>query len=163
MRGSWWMANTGFSKARRRRSCKATSKTGRPSELRRAGNPMNISATFIHRPIATVLLMAGLLLGGLVTYRLLPVASLPNVNFPARTSRSARGWRKPNFNNTLTDSDLNELNHWSAIFPREAERHSRHYRRDDGLGGCWPAPERHCQSRGRIKLRHFTFSYRQYA
>lgn len=43
---------------------------------------MNISATFIHRPIATVLLMAGLLLGGLVAYRLLPVASLPNVNFP---------------------------------------------------------------------------------
>ncbi|WP_369721908.1 multidrug efflux RND transporter permease subunit [Bradyrhizobium sp. LLZ17] len=43
---------------------------------------MNISATFIHRPIATVLLMAGLLLGGLVSYRLLPVASLPNVNFP---------------------------------------------------------------------------------
>ena len=43
---------------------------------------MNISAMFIHRPIATVLLMAGLLLGGLVTYRLLPVASLPNVNFP---------------------------------------------------------------------------------
>jgi hydrophobe/amphiphile efflux-1 (HAE1) family protein len=43
---------------------------------------MNISAPFIHRPIATVLLMAGLLLGGLVTYRLLPVAALPNVNFP---------------------------------------------------------------------------------
>ena len=43
---------------------------------------MNISAPFIHRPIATVLLMAGLLLGGLVTYRLLPVAALPNVNYP---------------------------------------------------------------------------------
>ena len=43
---------------------------------------MNISATFIHRPIATILLMVGLLLGGLVSYRLLPVASLPNVNFP---------------------------------------------------------------------------------
>jgi hydrophobe/amphiphile efflux-1 (HAE1) family protein len=43
---------------------------------------MNISAPFIHRPIATVLLMVGLLLCGLVTYRLLPVASLPNVNFP---------------------------------------------------------------------------------
>ena len=43
---------------------------------------MNISAPFIHRPIATVLLMAGLLLCGLVTYRLLPVAALPNVNFP---------------------------------------------------------------------------------
>jgi HAE1 family hydrophobic/amphiphilic exporter-1 len=43
---------------------------------------MNISASFIHRPIATALLMVGLLLCGLVTYRLLPVASLPNVNFP---------------------------------------------------------------------------------
>jgi hydrophobe/amphiphile efflux-1 (HAE1) family protein len=43
---------------------------------------MNISAPFIKRPIATVLLMVGLLLAGLVTYRLLPVASLPNVNFP---------------------------------------------------------------------------------
>ena len=43
---------------------------------------MNISAAFIQRPIATVLLMAGLLLGGLVTYRLLPVAALPSVNFP---------------------------------------------------------------------------------
>jgi hydrophobe/amphiphile efflux-1 (HAE1) family protein len=43
---------------------------------------MNISAPFIHRPIATVLLMAGLLLCGIVTYRLLPVAALPNVNFP---------------------------------------------------------------------------------
>ena len=43
---------------------------------------MNISAPFIARPIATVLLMVGLLLCGLVTYRLLPVAALPNVNYP---------------------------------------------------------------------------------
>ncbi|KQU80151.1 acriflavine resistance protein B [Mesorhizobium sp. Root695] len=43
---------------------------------------MNVSAPFIHRPIATSLLMAGLLLCGLATYQLLPVASLPNVNFP---------------------------------------------------------------------------------
>jgi HAE1 family hydrophobic/amphiphilic exporter-1 len=43
---------------------------------------MNLSAIFIARPIATILLMVGLLLGGLVTYRLLPVAALPNVNFP---------------------------------------------------------------------------------
>ena len=43
---------------------------------------MNISAPFIQRPIATALLMFGLLLCGLVTYRLLPVAALPNVNFP---------------------------------------------------------------------------------
>jgi hydrophobe/amphiphile efflux-1 (HAE1) family protein len=43
---------------------------------------MNISAPFIQRPIATLLLMVGLLVGGLVTYRLLPVAALPNVNYP---------------------------------------------------------------------------------
>jgi HAE1 family hydrophobic/amphiphilic exporter-1 len=43
---------------------------------------MNISAPFIQRPIATALLMVGLLIGGLVSYRLLPVAALPNVNYP---------------------------------------------------------------------------------
>jgi len=43
---------------------------------------VNLSAPFIRRPIATILLMFGLLLGGLVCYRLLPVAALPNVNFP---------------------------------------------------------------------------------
>ena len=43
---------------------------------------MNISAPFIQRPIATALLMVGLLVGGVVTYRLLPVAALPNVNYP---------------------------------------------------------------------------------
>jgi multidrug efflux pump len=43
---------------------------------------MNMSAPFIERPIATTLLMVALLLGGLIAYPLLPVASLPNVNFP---------------------------------------------------------------------------------
>ncbi|HXO71450.1 MAG TPA: efflux RND transporter permease subunit [Bradyrhizobium sp.] len=46
---------------------------------------MNISAPFIHRPIATALLMVALLVGGLVAYPLLPVASLPNVNYPTLT------------------------------------------------------------------------------
>ncbi|ARQ00319.1 efflux RND transporter permease subunit [Pseudorhodoplanes sinuspersici] len=43
---------------------------------------MNISAPFISRPIATSLLMVGLLLCGLAAYRLLPVSALPNVNYP---------------------------------------------------------------------------------
>ncbi|MBV8410334.1 MAG: efflux RND transporter permease subunit, partial [Alphaproteobacteria bacterium] len=46
---------------------------------------MNISAPFIRRPIATALLMVGLLVGGLVAYPLLPVAALPNVNYPTLT------------------------------------------------------------------------------
>jgi hydrophobe/amphiphile efflux-1 (HAE1) family protein len=43
---------------------------------------VNISAPFIHRPIATSLLMVGLLLCGLAAYRLMPVAALPNVDYP---------------------------------------------------------------------------------
>ena len=43
---------------------------------------MNISAPFIRRPVATVLLSAGLLLSGAVAYFDLPVASLPNVDLP---------------------------------------------------------------------------------
>ncbi|MGC1780796.1 MAG: efflux RND transporter permease subunit [Xanthobacteraceae bacterium] len=43
---------------------------------------MNISEIFIRRPIATTLLMTGILLFGFVGYELLPVAALPNVEFP---------------------------------------------------------------------------------
>jgi HAE1 family hydrophobic/amphiphilic exporter-1 len=46
---------------------------------------MNISAPFIYRPIATALLMVALLVGGVVAYPLLPVAALPNVNYPTLT------------------------------------------------------------------------------
>jgi hydrophobe/amphiphile efflux-1 (HAE1) family protein len=43
---------------------------------------MNISETFIRRPIATSLLMAAVALVGIVAYPLLPVAPLPQVDFP---------------------------------------------------------------------------------
>src|SRR5882724_13208764 len=43
---------------------------------------MNFSAVFINRPIATSLLMAGILLLGIVAFPLLPVAPLPQVDFP---------------------------------------------------------------------------------
>src|SRR4029434_8177275 len=43
---------------------------------------MNISKPFIERPIATSLLMAGLLFAGIVAYPMLPVAPLPQVDFP---------------------------------------------------------------------------------
>jgi HAE1 family hydrophobic/amphiphilic exporter-1 len=43
---------------------------------------MSISAPFIKRPIATSLLMGGIFLIGLVVYPLLPVAPLPQVDFP---------------------------------------------------------------------------------
>ena len=43
---------------------------------------MNISATFIRKPIATAMLMAAILLLGLISYELLPVAALPNIDLP---------------------------------------------------------------------------------
>jgi multidrug efflux pump len=43
---------------------------------------MNLSAPFITRPVATTLLTVGLALSGILAFRLLPVASLPQVDFP---------------------------------------------------------------------------------
>ncbi len=43
---------------------------------------MNLSAPFIKRPIATTLLALGLLIVGVVSFNLLPVSSLPDVEFP---------------------------------------------------------------------------------
>jgi hydrophobe/amphiphile efflux-1 (HAE1) family protein len=43
---------------------------------------MNFSAFFIHRPIATSLLMAAIVLLGVIGYELLPVAALPEIDSP---------------------------------------------------------------------------------
>jgi HAE1 family hydrophobic/amphiphilic exporter-1 len=43
---------------------------------------VNLSALFIHRPVAVTLLAIGLSLAGFFGYRLLPVAALPRVDFP---------------------------------------------------------------------------------
>ncbi|PYU91666.1 MAG: acriflavine resistance protein B [Acidobacteria bacterium] len=43
---------------------------------------MNISRPFILRPVATSLLMAGLLIAGAFAYRQLPVSALPEVDYP---------------------------------------------------------------------------------
>src|SRR5438552_18479055 len=43
---------------------------------------MNISKPFILRPVATSLLMAGILLAGAVAYEQLPVSALPEVDYP---------------------------------------------------------------------------------
>ena len=43
---------------------------------------MNMSAPFIRRPVATALLMVGILMAGLVAFPLLPVAPLPQIDFP---------------------------------------------------------------------------------
>src|SRR6202043_3384532 len=71
---------------RRRRPVEAPSwreRQGRPcSTLCAPPLSMSISEPFIRRPIATTLLAAGLLLVGVVAFPLLPIAPLPQVDFP---------------------------------------------------------------------------------
>jgi multidrug efflux pump len=43
---------------------------------------MSISAPFIHRPVATTLITLGIALAGLLGFQLLPIAPLPQVDFP---------------------------------------------------------------------------------
>ena len=43
---------------------------------------MNVSRPFILRPIATSLLMVAMLVAGILAWRLLPVAALPQVEYP---------------------------------------------------------------------------------
>src|SRR5580693_2454193 len=46
---------------------------------------MSISAPFIKRPVATTLFLVAITLAGLIAYKLLPVAALPEVDFPTIT------------------------------------------------------------------------------
>ena len=50
---------------------------------------MNICAPFIARPVATTLLTAGIALAGALTFGLLPVAPLPQVDFPTISVQAA--------------------------------------------------------------------------
>ncbi len=56
---------------------------------------MNISAPFINRPIGTILLSIGVMLAGIVAYILLPVASLPSVDFPTISVQASRPGADP--------------------------------------------------------------------
>ena len=59
---------------------------------RSRGTAMNLAEPFVRRPVATTLFAIGLLLTGLVSYRALPVASMPTVDFPTiRVSASRPG------------------------------------------------------------------------
>lgn len=43
---------------------------------------MNLSELFIRRPVMTTLVMLGILIFGLMSYTLLPISALPNVDYP---------------------------------------------------------------------------------
>ncbi len=64
------------------RRIKSKFRRSAPAEEARRGLFMNLSSLFIHRPVATTLLTLGVVLTGIVAFFLLPVASLPQIDFP---------------------------------------------------------------------------------
>ncbi|MEA2832060.1 MAG: multidrug efflux pump [Methylobacteriaceae bacterium] len=56
---------------------------------------MNFSDVFIRRPVGTILISIGILLVGIVAYRLLPVASLPSVDIPTIRVTASRPGADP--------------------------------------------------------------------
>src|SRR5579859_4325633 len=87
---------------------------------------MNISETFIRRPIATSLLMAGILVFGFGSYQLLPIAALPTVDFPTITVTAQLPGASPD---TMASSVATPLEQKFAAIPGLAQMTST-----NGLG-----------------------------
>src|SRR5262249_35894683 len=79
---------------------------------------MNISETFIRKPIGTALLMAGILVFGVASYNLLPVAALPTVDFPTITVSATLPGASPD---TMAASVATPLEQQFAAIPGLAQ------------------------------------------
>jgi hydrophobe/amphiphile efflux-1 (HAE1) family protein len=79
---------------------------------------VNVSEAFIRRPIATSLLMAGILIFGIVSYELLPVSALPTVDFPTITVTSQLPGASPE---TMASSVATPLEQQFAAIPGLAQ------------------------------------------
>jgi hydrophobe/amphiphile efflux-1 (HAE1) family protein len=75
---------------------------------------MNISERFIRRPIATSLLMMGIFIFGIASYPLLPVSSLPTVDFPTISVTAALPGASPD---TMASSVATPLEQQFAAIP----------------------------------------------
>ena len=82
---------------------------------------MSISEPFIRRPIATSLLMLGVLVFGIGAFNLLPVAALPRVDFPTITVRVSFPGANPE---TMASSVATPLEQQFAALPGLAEMSS---------------------------------------
>ena len=86
---------------------------------------MNVSAPFIYRPIATTLLTIGLALTGIVSFFLLPVSPLPNVDAPVIAVSASMAGASPETMSTSvatplerhlgTIADVNEMTSTSSV------------------------------------------------
>src|SRR5512140_1625309 len=85
---------------------------------------MNISAPFIRRPVATSLLAFGVLIAGILSYSRLPVAPIPQVDFPvisvgaglpgASPETMASSVATPLERALGTIAGVNEISSWSS-------------------------------------------------
>ena len=79
---------------------------------------MNVSEIFIRKPIGTSLLMAGILVFGIASYQLLPVAALPTVDFPTITVSATLPGASPD---TMASSVATPLEQQFATIPGLAQ------------------------------------------
>ena len=56
---------------------------------------VNLSALFIERPVTTTLIMLGIVVFGVMAYRILPVSDLPNIDFPTDSGQRRTPRRQP--------------------------------------------------------------------
>ncbi|MBA2656699.1 MAG: efflux RND transporter permease subunit [Tatlockia sp.] len=77
---------------------------------------MNISALFIRKPIATTLLALGLALAGIAAFNLLPVAALPQIDFPTiSVSASLPGASPENMATSVASPLEHRLGHIAGV------------------------------------------------
>src|SRR5271165_1170472 len=50
---------------------------------------MNLSTPFIHRPVATTLLTVAIALAGIIAFLMLPIAALPQIDYPTVTVQAS--------------------------------------------------------------------------
>jgi multidrug efflux pump len=67
---------------------------------------MNVTSIFVSRPIATILLTLGLALAGMMAFFLLPVAPLPNVDFPTISVTASMAGASPETMSTSVATPL---------------------------------------------------------
>ena len=107
---------------------------------------MSFSTRFIERPIATSLIMVGVLLAGAVALPLLPVAPLPQVDFPTiSVSANLPGASPETMASTVAtplEQQFSEIPGVSQMTGVPASRTTS----ANSSGGRWPAPKLVCRS-----------------
>ena len=98
---------------------KALLEQGRRHRFGPEALPANLSAPFIRRPVATALLTFAIALAGIVAFGLLPVAPLPQVDFPVVIVRAKLPGAGPEtmHNHKVALAHLRQRNgHFCAVY-----------------------------------------------